>query len=176
MTKYLALGCWFLASLARADAPLETVAHVDLQKYLGDWYEQARLPNSFQEGCTHAKANYSVRPDGKLKVVNTCRRADGSMKEAEGEAEVVDKETNAKLSVSFVPSWMRWTGVGRGKYWIIDLHPKYEYAVVSEPERRYLWILSRAERLDRKTYDAIVERLKKNGFDTSKLLERGKEP
>ncbi len=144
--------------------PLETVKQVDLERYLGTWYEIASFPQSFQKGCTATTATYSARPDGEIDVLNRCRkdRLDGEEKTAHGRARVVDAATGAKLEVSFFrPFW--------GDYWIVDLGPNYEYAVVGHPGRDYLWILSRAPSMDAAVYLAIVTRLEQQGYDTSRL-------
>lgn len=110
--------------------PLETVPSVELQRYLGTWYEVASFPQSFQKGCTGTTATYSLREDGKIDVVNRCRLGSlqGEEKVANGRARVVDTTTNARLEVSFFgPFW--------GAYWIIQLDPDYRYAVVGHPSR-----------------------------------------
>jgi apolipoprotein D and lipocalin family protein len=114
---------------------LEVEPHVELEKYLGKWYEIAHLPARFQEGCSETTAVYSLSRDGNVSVLNECRRK-GKIKQAKGKAKVVDKATGAKLKVIFF--WPFY-----GDYWIIKLGHNYEYAVVGTPDRRYLWILSR---------------------------------
>lgn len=113
---------------ANADAPLQTVQYVDLKSYLGTWYEIAAFPQSFQRGCTHTKADYSLNDDGTIRVVNSCLK-DGKPKTAVGKATVVDKKTNAKLAVQFFWPF-------KGKYWIIALAHDYSYAVVGHPNRK----------------------------------------
>jgi apolipoprotein D and lipocalin family protein len=151
---------------ANAEPPaLSTVPFVDLQRYLGTWYEIARYPNRFEKNCVaEVTATYSLRADGKIQVVNACRRGDGSHQEAKGWAKVVDKSTNAKLKVTFFWPFF-------GNYWIIDLDPNYTYAVISEPGREYLWILSRTPQMDPAQYNSIVERLRARGFDPGKLIK-----
>lgn len=146
-------------------APLPTVQHVDVDRYLGTWYEIARYPAPFQEGCVAASATYSLDEDGELRVVNRCRMDDfdGELREAKGRARVVDRDTNAKLEVSFVrPFW--------GDYWILGLGPEYEWALVGEPSRRYLWILARTPRLDAEVFEGIVGGLPDLGYDAGRLL------
>jgi apolipoprotein D and lipocalin family protein len=159
----LMLALALAATTFANDAPLKTVDFVDLNKYTGKWYEIARYENRFQKKCTaNVTAEYTRKSNGDIEVINSCKKADGSMMDAKGKAKIVDKNTNAKLKVSFF--WIFY-----GKYWVIDLDKDYRYAVVSEPGRNYLWILSRTPQLDSATYDGIVSRLQKNGFDTSKL-------
>jgi len=145
--------------------PLETVAHVDLSRYLGTWYEIAHFPQRFQRGCTATTATYTQRPDGDIDVLNRCRKGslDGEEKSVLGRARVVDRASNARLEVSFFgPFW--------GDYWIIDLADDYSYAVVGHPSRDYLWILGRAPSMDAAVYDGIVARLRASGHDTSRLV------
>ena len=145
--------------------PLSTVAHVDINRYLGTWYEIASFPQSFQRGCTATTATYTLRPDGDIDVVNRCRRdsLDAPEDSANGRARVMDTVTNAKLEVSFF--WPFW-----GEYWIIDRDPNYDYAVVGHPSRDYLWILSRSTVMDDKVYEGILERLKAQRYDVNRLL------
>lgn len=149
--------------------PLQTVQKVDLSRYMGTWYEIALYPTSFQRGCAATKATYTAREDGSVSVVNECRRGglDGELTVAKGTAKVVDAETNAKLKVTFF--WPFY-----GDYWIIDLGPDYDYAVVGHPSREYLWVLSRAPRMDESTYNGILERLKAQGYDPTRLVKTHK--
>jgi len=145
----------------RQSPPLEVVPAVDLSRYIGRWYEIASFPSRFQKGCTDSRAEYRIRPDGKVEVLNSCLR-NGKVDTAKGKAWVVDKATNAKLKVSFFWPF-------RGNYWIIDLGKDYEYAVVSAPSMKYLWILSRTPQMDEKCYQEIVTRLKDRGLDVARL-------
>ena len=144
--------------------PLETVPQVDLERYLGTWYEIASYPQRFQEGCTGTTATYSLRSDGQIDVLNECRKGslDGPEDVAEGRARVVDGTRNAKLEVTFF--WPFW-----GDYWIIDLGPDYEYAVVGNPSRDYLWILSRTPTLDQAVYEGILSRIEEMGYPLDRL-------
>jgi apolipoprotein D and lipocalin family protein len=145
--------------------PLETVASVDLARYMGTWHEIARLPAPFQEGCVDSSADYRMRDDGRVEVVNRCVK-EGKPKEARGIARVVDTATRSKLKVSFFrPFW--------GDYWVTDLDPGYAWVVVGTPDRRYLWILARETRLDEATYRGLVDRAASRGFDVSRLIRAG---
>src|SRR5512144_1232890 len=160
----MAAGCATSTTERRHLAPLRTVPHVDLQRYLGTWYEIASFPQSFQRGCTATTATYALRDDGDIDVVNRCRKGspDGPEKVARGRARVVDRSTNAKLEVSFFrPFW--------GDYWIVDLGADYEYAVVGHPGRDYLWILSRTRTMEPELYASIVHRLEAQGYETHRL-------
>jgi len=164
------IGCAEAEVSGKGQQPLQTVAHVDLNRYSGKWYEIAKYPNWFQRKCTEATAEYTPLPNGKIEVHNTCKKLNnGQLKDIIGVAAIKDKDSNAKLSVNFLPSWLVWTGIGSGKYWVIDLEPNYQYVVVSEPKREYLWILSRSPSLDRKTYDAILEKVTAQGLDIHRL-------
>ena len=151
--------------------PLETVESVDLNRYLGKWYEIARFEQRFQKGCTATTAEYSKNNDGTIKVVNRCRlnSPDGKLKEAIGKARVVDKETNAKLKVQFFLRWLPLNFLA-GDYWIIELGDDYEYAMVGAPNREYLWFLARTATIDETLYMELVQKAENHGFDTSKLL------
>ncbi len=148
------------------DPPLQVVAHLDKIKYLGKWYEIARYPHSFEENCYAVTADYKLEEDGSIQVINRCRLGglDGKLKEAVGKAYVVDSKTNAKLEVTFF--WPFY-----GDYWVIDLDDNYQYAVVSEPKRQYLWILSRNPKMNTSLYEQLTAKLKKNGFDLSLLTK-----
>jgi apolipoprotein D and lipocalin family protein len=147
-----------------ASAPLETVENVDLDRYLGLWYEIARYPNSFEENCEGVTAEYARRDDGLISVTNTCRKGspDGETKVANGRAKVADEATNAKLKVSFFgPFW--------GDYWIIGLAEDYSLAIVGEPEGRYLWILSRTPKISDEVRAQALSDLKAMGYNTDAL-------
>ncbi len=157
-------GCSASSTESLRLPPLQTVAHVDLARYVGTWYEIASFPQSFQRGCVATTATYTIRADGDIDVLNRCRKdaLDGKEKSALGRARVVDGATNAKLEVSFFrPFW--------GDYWIVDLGADYDYAVVGHPGRDYLWILSRVPTMPEATYEGILARLKAQGYDTSRL-------
>ena len=142
---------------------LEVVPHVDLKKYLGKWYEIARLPARFEEGCSDITATYSLSDDGTISVLNECKR-NGKVKRAKGKAKVVDKNTGAKLKVTFF--WPFY-----GDYWIINLGDDYDYAVVGTPNRKYLWILSRTPQMDDKLFSRLIELVKSKGFDVGSLIK-----
>ena len=165
MLGLLAVACT-TSTTARLHLPaLQTVAHVDLSRYTGTWYEIANFPQSFQRGCVASMATYALRGDDEVDVLNRCRKdsLDGPEKSARGRARIVDKSSNAKLEVSFLrPFW--------GDYWIIDLGVNYEFAVVGHPSRDYLWILSRTQTMDPRVYDAIVARLAAQGYETNRLV------
>jgi apolipoprotein D and lipocalin family protein len=144
--------------------PPNTVPYVDLNRYMGTWYEIASFPQRFQKGCVASNAAYTLRKNGDVDVLNQCRdkTLDGELRKAKGKAWVMDRKTNAKLKVRFFWPFS-------GDYWIIDLGRQYEYAVVGHPKRNYLWILSRAPHMDSAVYQGILERLKEQHYDLSRL-------
>jgi apolipoprotein D and lipocalin family protein len=144
--------------------PLETVPYVDLTRYTGKWYEIASYPQTFQKGCHGTTAEYTLSDKGYVIVDNRCYKGsfDGKPSGIKGKAFVEKNSGNAKLKVQFF--WPI-----RGKYWIIDLANDYSYAVVSHPNRKYLWILSRTPKMDTHTYKEITDRLKEKGFDLTML-------
>jgi apolipoprotein D and lipocalin family protein len=149
---------------------VRTVASVDLDRYVGDWFEIARFPNRFQRQCVgDVRASYARRPDGRIDVVNRCRTAEGQT-EARGVARLVDGQTGARLKVRFAPAWLSWLPAVWGDYWIIGLGPDYSWAVVGDPGREYLWILARARRLDGDAMAAARTAARDNGFDIGRLV------
>lgn len=159
----LVSGCFFAHE--KKFHSLETVDSVDLNRYVGKWFEIARYPNRFQEGCVGSRATYTLREDGRINVLNECYDGSfsGKLRSARGKAWVVDKGTNARLKVSFF-----WPFAG--DYWIIDLGREYEYAVVGHPSRKYLWILARTPEMNEEVYEEILKRLQEKGYDTTKLV------
>jgi len=163
LITFLTLTATAVAIEGRRDE-LKVVQSVDLTRYVGRWYEISRLPNTIQKKCSDmVTATYTIRADGKIEVVNRCRKASGEYATAKGKAKIVDKKTNAKLKVSFF--WPFY-----GDYWILDLGPNYEYAVVGEPGRKYLWILSRSPRMDEALYQQLLEKMAAQGFNTEIMI------
>jgi apolipoprotein D and lipocalin family protein len=155
-----------------APAPVRTVPSVDLNRYSGKWYEIARYPNRFQEQCVeNTTATYTIKEAGKLEVLNQCVKKGGELNAAKGAAKIVDKSSNAKLKVRFAPSFLSVFGFVWGDYWVIDLGRDYEYSVVGDPGRKYLWILSREPSINESAYREIIRRVEEQGFDPSKLIK-----
>ncbi|RYY79414.1 MAG: hypothetical protein EOO69_06520 [Moraxellaceae bacterium] len=166
------LGLAVLSSVALAKPanPPQTVSQVDLNRYLGTWYEVARLPMYFQRKCaSDVTATYGLQANGNVSVLNQCRKADGETMASTGEAKAVDR-SNSKLKVSFLPKGLRWIPFTQGDYWILKLDDNYQTALVGAPNRKYLWILSRTPNIDEQTYQHYVQAAKQQGFDTSKLI------
>jgi len=158
------LGLGYMVATAKTKQDLETVSWVDLSRYSGQWYEIARLPNGFQKKCADSvSANYTLRSDGSVKVVNRCRKESGEFTTATGKAKIVDKTTHAKLKVTFF--WPFY-----GDYWILDLGDNYEYSVVGDSSRKYLWILSRTPQIDEGLYKRLLANMQRKGFDTTRMI------
>lgn len=152
-------------------APLQAVSSLDLPRYMGRWYEIANFPNRFQKQCVaNTRAEYSLEPAGTVQVINRCQLANGSTQEAVGRARRSAAEHPAKLEVRFAPAWLSFLPQVWGSYWVIDLDDAYQLAAVSEPQREYLWILSRSPKVDPAPYAALLERLKNKGLDIHKLV------
>ncbi|MDR3578795.1 MAG: lipocalin family protein [Oryzomonas sp.] len=146
--------------------PVTPVQNVDLARYMGLWYEIARLEHFFQEGCRGSTASYTLSPTGEIEIINRCvKEKDNSLRSAKGRAWSVDPKGNARLKVSFFWPF-------RTDYWIIDLGRDYEYAVVGSPNRKYLWILARKPEMEKDVYKHILELVAKQGFDVGKLVRK----
>ena len=161
----------FVGAQTAATPAVRTVPAVDLNRYSGKWYEIARYPNKFQKQCVgNTTATYTVKQNGKIEVLNECLKKDGLVNSAKAEAKVADKSSNAKLKVRFAPGFLSVFGFVWADYWIIDLDRNYEYAVVADPTREYLWILSRESVLKESVYQDILQRVEKQGFQPGKLV------
>jgi apolipoprotein D and lipocalin family protein len=175
MTRILTatlLSILLAACLASAQAPakLQPAPSVDIKRYAGKWYEIAKYPNRFQKQCVaNTTATYTEKKNGRIEVKNECLLKDGKTETAIGEAKIDDKSSNSKLKVRFAPGALSWLPFVWANYWIIDLDPNYEYAVIGEPKREYFWILSRRSVMDDATYQDILRRAEKMGFDPAKV-------
>lgn len=165
---FMSLFSLFSASAKKPE--LKTVTHVDVQRYAGKWYEIASFPQKFQSGCHCTTAEYTLSDKGYLIVENRCNRgsAKGKPSYIKGKAFIQKGTGNAKLKVQFFFPI-------RGKYWLIDLADNYSYAVVSHPNRKYLWILSRTPKMDDSVYKGILSRLSESGFDLTSLVKTKQE-
>ena len=140
----------------QSEAPLP-VAYIDIDRYLGLWHEQARLPNSFERGCQDVTAEYGRRDDGLISVTNTCVEAHGRIRVAKGRARPVGEAGEGKLEVSFFgPFW--------ADYWVLDRDENYDWAIVGEPEGKYLWVLTRDEFLTPERRAAFEQRVSELGY------------
>lgn len=160
----LALGC---ARHSFKETDLPVAASVDLDRYLGTWYEIASFPMRAQEDCTGTTATYSLREDGDIEVYNRCTMGglDGEVNDITGKAWVVDTETNARLKVQFF-----WPFAA--DYWILDVDEDYQWALVGNPSRDYLWILSRTPQMEPEVYNQLLDDLEEvYGYDLARLVD-----
>jgi apolipoprotein D and lipocalin family protein len=144
----------------------EPAKPVSADRYMGRWYEQFRYEASFQKGMDGVFADYSLNPDGSVKVVNSGREGGpgGTLKVSRGKARIVDPDTGAKLKVSFF-------GPFYGDYWVLDHGDDYEWSIVGEPSGRYLWVLTREQRPDAVMLASLEARVKQLGYHWS-LIRR----
>jgi len=162
------------AAACGPETDLEAVSELEVERYLGTWYDVASFPQSFQEGCHCTTATYGLREDGDISVLNRCNKdsVDGEQSEAEARAFLPDPDQPGKLKVEFF--WPI-----SADYWVIELGDEeegdYSHAVVSEPGMQYLWILSRTSTVEQDVYDGILERLEEKGFDLDRLNETPQE-
>jgi apolipoprotein D and lipocalin family protein len=146
---------------APPEAPPEVVADVDLARYAGRWFDVGHFPAPFQDECACSTAEYTPISTTKVKVENRCIKR-GKVDTVEGTARVKDPAVPAVLGVKFFP-------IFEAPYWIVDLDPDYQWAVVASPDRKYLWILSRSPELDPAVRAALIADLQQRGFDMSRL-------
>lgn len=150
--------------------PLDTIPYLDVPRYMGRWYEIAKFENWFQKKCiSDTNAEYDLRPDGKVQVINRCRMENGEFNEAIGTARQVGGPSSPKLEVRFAPAWLSFIPAVWGDYWVVDLDTDYQLVAISEPKRNYLWVLSRSPKVSPELYGALIQRLRNKGFDTHKL-------
>jgi apolipoprotein D and lipocalin family protein len=167
-----------LAVVAQPAPPLQALPAIDVAAYMGTWYQVAWIPNRFQKQCvSDTVATYRDLGDGRVEVLNRCMQADGSTDSVLGIARppagVARIEGGqllpARLEVSFLPAWLRWTGIGWGAYWVVDLAPDGRYAIVSEASREYLWVLARRPALTSADDAAVTAKLRALGFDLARV-------
>lgn len=165
-----ALFLWATSLWAQSPPALQTIASLDVPRYLGVWHEIAKFPNWFQKKCvSDTSAQYALAADGQLQVLNQCRLQNGEMERAQGQARQIGGPSSAKLEVRFAPAWLSFLPFVWGDYWVVDLDEGYTLAAVSEPRREYLWILSRSPVVDEARYAALLERLRAKRLDVSRL-------
>lgn len=169
------LAGWLVSGLllatclpAHAVGPVAPVDVLDIDRYAGHWHEIAHLPVSFQKKCVgDITATYSLHDDGRISVLNRCRTDEGVV-QAEGVARPVPGQPG-KLQVRFVPDWLSWVPGVWADYWVIALDPGYQWAMVGEPGRRYLWILSRTPGMDHHRLETLKARAQAMGYDLARL-------
>jgi len=159
-----------LALPVSAAEPVRSVPELDISRYAGHWHEIAHLPVFFQRQCVgDITAAYTLRDDGLIGVANACRTRDGGRDASEGVARPVEGHPG-RLEVRFAPDWLSWLPMVWADYWVIDLDPGYQWAVVGSPNRKYLWILSRTPSMDKALFEQIKARAEKMGYDLKPLV------
>ena len=176
MKKFFAVSSFaLLTGCAATDSSLPVQSGVDLNRYTGTWYEQARLPNRFQKECAgDVQADYALQSDSVISVTNQCRIADGSTKIAQGEARLspgADPRDPAKLQVRFAPAWTSWLPMVWGDYWILRLDGDYRHSLVGTPDRQYLWVLSRDRQADQTVIDSLLRHAQTLGFPIAEVVK-----
>jgi apolipoprotein D and lipocalin family protein len=165
----LGLGATTMAYAQKQSLP--TVEKVELDRYLGIWYEVARKPLYFQNKCNRdVTATYTLNENGNIVVDNRCIKKDGEQTQSGGEAFVQNPPQNTKLKVSFLPDFIRWIPVGRGDYWVLKLDENYQTVLVGEPKRKYMWILSRDPQLDKNVVNEYLQYAQSVGYDLSDVI------
>ncbi len=160
------------ATLAYAQTkPLQTVDKVQLDRYLGVWYEIARKPMYFKNKCSRdITATYTLNENGNVSVTNRCLSKDGQLQQSIGEAFVQNAPFNTKLKVSFLPEAIRWLSVARGDYWILKIDDDYQTVLIGEPRRKYMWVLSRSAQPDQAVVNEYLEYAKSVGYNLTDLI------
>lgn len=167
---FLLAGLMAIVPGAQAAAAVTSVEHLDISRYAGQWHEIAHLPVSFQKKCRgDIVAQYTLRNDGMIGVHNGCATQDGERTEAQGVARPVPGHPG-RLQVRFAPDWLAWVPFVWADYWVLALDPDYQWAVVGEPDRKYLWILSRSPRMSRTQFEQLKGQARQMGYDLSELI------
>lgn len=162
--------CFLVGSLPSQAADVSSVPDLDISRYAGEWHEIARLPMFFQRQCvSDITAQYTLSEDGQIGVVNRCRNDDGEIEEVDGIARRVEGHPG-RLQVRFAPDWLSWLPFTWADYWVIALDSEYQWAVVGEPGRDYLWILARTPELGRTQFDQIKAQVVAMGYDLDELI------
>ena len=168
----LALSSFFFgACTSHGAAPLEPVADLDLDAYLGEWHQVAAIPAWFQKKCVaNTRATYA-RAEDKISVLNSCEQADGTRREAHGLARLNPLEQqNSKLQVTFLNTCCGWLWFFAGDYWVLELGEGYSYSIVGDPKRKYLWVLSRQEQMSAEELVRIEASVRAFGYESSRVL------
>ncbi|MHA3892458.1 lipocalin family protein [Acinetobacter sp. GXMZU3951] len=168
-----AIACLSLFSSWSAQAEEskpQAVSQIEIDQYIGQWYEIAHLPMYFQRHCaSNTKANYALNPDQTLSVVNSCQTQTGETISSQGVA-YAQNAGKSQLKVSFLPAGLRWIPFTKGDYWVLRVDPNYNVALVGGPSHKYLWILSRSPQIDEATYQSYLQTARQYGYDVTKLV------
>jgi apolipoprotein D and lipocalin family protein len=153
-----------------AQSQVKSIPEFDVSRYMGTWYEIAKLPNWFQRKCVQGtQARYRILGPAQIEVNNKCTTASGEETQAIGLARPNGSGRPAQLEVRFAPEWAAWLPMVWGAYWVLDLDADYQLAAVGHPSKSYLWILSRTPQVSAERYDVVLQRLNVMGFDITKL-------
>jgi apolipoprotein D and lipocalin family protein len=157
------------ASVSAATLPNQPVSTLDLDRYAGQWHEIAHLPMFFQRKCLGAvTASYTPMPDGTIHVHNSCLTSRGTQT-VNGVAKTVNGQPSA-FEVRFAPAWLGWLPQAWAEYWVIDVAPDYQWAVIGSPSRKYLWILARRPDMPRALFESLRDRARRRGYAVEKLV------
>ena len=171
----VALCVGLFTSAAWAQAPVSAISGLDVTKYQGKWFQVALIPNKFQAMCVaDTTATYTPLPSGRIEVLNRCRTSNGSFTEAVGEARFAQPppQSNARpaqLQVRFAPAWLSWLDAVWGNYWVLALDKDYQWALVGEPSRSFLWLLSRTPTLDAALQERILATAVAQGYNREQV-------
>lgn len=147
-----------------------SIKDFSMDRYLGQWYEIARLPIYFEKDCvSNMMSTYTRKSNGHVKVDNECRHANGKTKRVIGEA-TTPYDSKSQLLITFLPSWLNWISFGKAESKIFIMHTDYQTALVGSPDRKYLWIWSRTPQIAPATYQAYIKEANRQGFDTQKMI------
>jgi apolipoprotein D and lipocalin family protein len=145
--------------------PLQPVQHIELKRYTGLWYDIAHYPSKYQDGCQDSVVRFSLRDDGEIDVLNSCRdKRKGELHHADGLGWVTDSASNARLKISYFWPF-------RKEYVIIDQGKEYEYSVVCTTDRKNLWIIARAPIISKDIFERILSNIEKQGFHRDNLIK-----
>jgi apolipoprotein D and lipocalin family protein len=159
-----------MAMPARAAEPVTSVPELDISRYAGQWYEIARMPTSFQKDCaSDVIAHYTLDKPSELGVRNHCRRTNGGIKSARGVARPVEGHPG-RWKVRFSPDWLAFLPFVWADYWVIDLDPGYQWAMVGDPDREHLWVLSRMPAMDSALFERLKKRAEAMGYNVEQLI------
>jgi apolipoprotein D and lipocalin family protein len=169
-TLFVTLLLLVISCSTTKDPGQSTVDHVDLNRFMGNWYEIARLETPLQSECGSAKVTYKLEKKSEIEILHACHEKEkGKTIHAKGLARIDDKKTNAKWKVSYMPVFKKWH-VFSGSLWIVGLDPEYQYAILGHPTHKHLWILGRKSEISQEKYEELVTVARMKGYKTKELI------